>query len=98
MGVDSVIPIRRGSDFVCDVFFECRPQNYNRFLKILQSLSIKGETVLELENIFILQTREAVDYAYKTGLCEMIAIRNVDHFDHILTTQATKTPQESHEK
>lgn len=83
---------------VCDVFFEHRPQNYDKFLDMLQGLSVNGEIVLELENIFILHTREAIDYAYRVGTCEMIHMNSLNQNDHPMTTQAVKMLRISSEK
>ncbi|AYB47112.1 hypothetical protein D5F53_29130 [Paenibacillus lautus] len=98
MGVDYVNRTSMRINDVCDVFFEHRPQNYNKFLDMLQGLSVNGEVVLELENIFILHTREAIDYAYRAGTCEMINTNLLNQFDHTMTTQAVKMLRISSEK
>ncbi|MYX22002.1 hypothetical protein GTY77_18330 [Streptomyces sp. SID8380] len=65
-------------------------------MNIVQRSSVTGESVYDLENVLILQTREAIDFAYKTALKDIL--KYIDHFDHSMTTQAVKMSQLSPEK
>ncbi|MFD3261831.1 hypothetical protein ACE3MQ_24845 [Paenibacillus lentus] len=77
----------------CDDYLSITSDRYERFISIIQNATINTEDTFHLENLYLLQTREAIDYAYKLAFEEALNIvANTQcpaaHFDHILTTQA----------
>ncbi|WP_422659144.1 hypothetical protein ACK8P5_00915 [Paenibacillus sp. EC2-1] len=81
---------------ICDSFFKVPECLYNDFMNELSPVSQDRILQYELENTFIRQTREAIDFAYRAALKD-VQFDN-DHNDHVLTTQTMKTPQIVHKK
>lgn len=97
MNVDCIrLVVDERSAQICNMFFDHSNNQYRLFMNIVQRSSVTGESVYDLENVLILQTREAIDFAYKTALSDIL--KYIDHFDHSMTTQAVKTSHVPYEK
>lgn len=97
MKVDCIrLVVDERSAQICNMFFDHSNNQYRLFMNIVQRSSVTGESVYDLENVLILQTREAIDFAYKTALSDIL--KYIDHFDHSMTTQAVKMSRLSSEK
>lgn len=87
--------IDRRSAEICDSFFINSSLQYKEFMDTVSKVSKNSETAYDLENAFIRQAREAIDYAYRTAISDILS--NLDDNDDILTTRTLKNPQLSHD-
>lgn len=84
---------------ICDSFFLVSESNYSNFMDAVAQVSQDDKTLLfDLENEFIKQTREAIDFAYRVALKDVLISNDIDHrLDHILTTRTMISAHISHE-
>ncbi|MGD8188597.1 hypothetical protein ACQCN2_01220 [Brevibacillus ginsengisoli] len=63
--------IERRTDKIFNDLCDERHGFYNKFINSIKSTNIENDLIFDLENIFILMARQAIDISYRSGLSDM---------------------------